>query len=107
MKKTLSSYLLINNKKYFFTLSELSPKTTLVICEAANINQEFLNEDVPPLLNDLPHLILAEKKHKKAHDQIIRFRVKPDDKKQIEQLALKNGYSSVSQFLRDLALKNL
>lgn len=107
MKKTITSYLLINNKKYFFTLIEASKKSTLIKCEAANIEQEFLNEDIPPLLNDLPQLILAEKQYKKQPDEIIRFRVKPDDKKQIEALALKKGYSSVSQFLRDLALKNL
>jgi len=107
MKKMLTSYLLINKKKYFFTLKEVSAKTTLVKCESANIEQEFLNEDVPPLLSDLPQLILAEKKYKNQRDDIIRFRVKPDDKKQIEQIALKKGYSSVSQFLRDLALKSI
>lgn len=107
MKKTLTSYLLIHKKKYFFSLSEVSAKTTLIKCEAANIEQEFLNEDVPPLLNDLPHLILAEKIHKEQRDEIIRFRVKPEDKKQIEKIALAKGYPSVSQFLRDLALKSM
>lgn len=105
MDKTLKHYITINNKKYFYTLKSAGGKLTNVHCEAANILQEFLNEDIPALLNDLPNLIIAEKKYQKQQDEIIRFRVSAEDKKHIEKEALQKGFPSVSSFLRDLALK--
>ena len=71
-------------------------------CKDANLAQDFLNADIPALLNDLPNLILAEKKHERT--QTLRFRISAKDKAQIEKQALDKGYSSVSSFLRDLAL---
>ena len=106
MKTTKQHSITINNKKYFYSLKPKSTKTTLVECEAAKINQEFLNEDIPALLNDLSNLILAEKKYRHQPSAIIRFRVKPEDKKLIEQKAHKKGYNNISTFMRDLALSN-
>jgi len=105
-KTQIKHYITINNKKYFYTLKPKPNGITFVECESANIAQEFLNEDIPALLNDLPNLIIAEKKHNNQQSEIIRFRVTPEDKKQIEKKASKNGYPSLSSFLRDLALKN-
>ena len=101
---TLKHFLTVKNKKFSYELTPISKKTTGIVCESANINQEFLNEDVPGLLGDLPHLILAEKEYSNAQSEVIRFRVSPEDKKRIEQKALKKGYSSVSGFLRNLSL---
>ena len=106
MKITNQHSITVNNKKYFYSLKPKSAKTTFVRCEVAKINQEFLNEDVPALLNDLSNLILAEKKYQQQQSTIIRFRVKPEDKKLIEQKANKKGYNSISSFMRDLALSN-
>ncbi|MEA3449462.1 MAG: hypothetical protein U9Q85_00550 [Patescibacteria group bacterium] len=106
MKATNQHSITINNKKYFYSLKPKKTKTTFVECEAAKINQEFLNEDVPALLNDLPNLILAEKKYQHQQSAIIRFRVKPEDKKLIEQKAYKKGYSNTSSYIRDLALSS-
>ena len=94
----------LNNKKYAYSLRP-SDTATWLECAAANISQPFPNEDIPALLNDLPELILAEKAYNKRQNELIRFRVSPDDKKEIEKKALKKGYTSVSHFLRDLALK--
>jgi hypothetical protein len=105
--KNIKHYITINNKKYFYTLKSVKKDTTLVECEAANLVQKFLNEDIPDLLNDLPNLIMAEKQYKKQQSELIRFRVTPDDKKLIEKKAVKKGYSSVSGYLRDLALGNV
>lgn len=107
MKAVLKHFITINNKKYFYTLRSASKDTTFVEFEAANIAQEFLNEDVPDLLNDLPNLIMAEKKYKKQQSETIRFRVTVDDKKIIEKKAVQKGYSSVSGYLRDLSLGNI
>ena len=104
MKTVNQHFITINNKKYFYLLKSKTAKTTFVECEAAKIKQSFLNEDMPVLLSDLPNLILAEKKHRHQQNTVIRFRVKPEDKKLIEQKAHKKGYSSISAFMRDIAL---
>ncbi len=104
MTGNLKHYITLNNKKYFYTLKDGGNKTTIVKCEAAGVNQPFLNEDVPALLRDLPNLILAEKEYKNQQSEVIRFRITPEDKQLIEKRAIQKGYSSISGFLRDLAL---
>lgn len=93
----------VHNKKYPYTLTRVNKKVSAVRCDAAHIDQEFLNEDIPALIIDLPNLILSEKKYKEQNE-IIRFRVTSKDKKKIEKKALENGYVTVSGFLRALAL---
>ena len=105
--KNIKYFITIGNKKYFYTLKPAKKGSTLVKCEAANMKQEFLNEDIPGLLNGLPELILAEKKYKTQQSELIRFRITPEDKKQIEKIAITKGYTSVSGYLRDLALGNI
>jgi len=105
--KNIKYFITIGNKKYFYTLKPSKKGSTLVECQAANIKQEFLNEDIPELLNDFPNLIIAEKKYKKQQSELIRFRISPEDKKQIEKIAVTKGYTSVSGYLRDLALGNI
>ncbi|MFT7507809.1 MAG: hypothetical protein ACI92I_000978 [Acidimicrobiales bacterium] len=53
---------------------------------------------------DLPSLILAEQKYKENQSDVIRFRVTGSDKAKIEKKALEKGYTSISGYLRDLAL---
>jgi hypothetical protein len=107
MKTAIKYYITINNKKYYYTLAKADKDSSFVECEAANISQQFLNADIPELLNDLPGLILAEKEYGKQQSEIVRFRVTPEDKKQIEKQAIKKGYRTVSGFLRDLALADM
>lgn len=101
-------HITVNNKKHSYFLS--SPyedegyNVVFFECEAANIGQPFLTEDIPALLVDLPELILEEKEYQKKQKDIIRFRVTIEDKKKIEKRAVKQGYPSVSAFLRDVAL---
>lgn len=97
-------FVTVNNKKYFCTLKNIDKKRVFVECDAANILQEFLKEDVSDLLIDLPNLILAEKKYKAGQNEIIRFRLEAEDKKAILVKAQKKGYKTVSAFLRHLAL---
>ncbi len=92
----LKHYITLNNKKYFYTLHNYGKKATKVKCEAAKIDQEFLNENSPGLLNDLPNLILAEKKYNEQQSEEIRFRVTSKDKKRIKKIALKKGYTHPS-----------
>ncbi len=104
MKKKLEYYIIVNNKKFSYSLKKISNTTSFVNCEAANIAQEFLNEDVPDLLRDLPNLILAEIKYKNNQEQVIRFRITVEDKKLIMKRAYENGYKTISGYLRDLAI---
>ncbi len=105
MKKLSAKYFVtVNNKKYFYTLKNVDKKRVFVECDAANIAQEFLKEDVPDLLIDLPNLILAEKKYEAGQGEVIRFRLGAEDKKAILVKAQKKGYRTVSAFLRNLAL---
>lgn len=106
MKQSAHFSITVGNKKYPYSLTRLNKKETFISCEAAGVGQNFLHEDIPALLVDLPHLIIAEKDYQKGRAHVIRFRVSPEDKKIIEQKASKSGYASVSRFLRDLALKD-
>jgi hypothetical protein len=91
-------------RKFSYSLRP-GKKVTRVICQRAKINQDFLNEDVPALLNDLPSFILLEKKYQQKQDQIIRFRVSAQEKAEIERAASRQGFGSVSVFLRSLIAK--
>lgn len=86
-------------------MKKINSKSTHFECESANISQSFLNEDVPNLLIDLPNLILSEKEYLAKQDEVIRFRVTAEDKKLIEEKAGKNGFKTVSDYLREVALK--
>ncbi|MFA5855617.1 MAG: hypothetical protein WC846_05100 [Candidatus Gracilibacteria bacterium] len=103
-QKSLKHSITLNNKKYFYILKSKDKSTTFVECEAAKINQPFLNEDIPNLLLDLPKLIFAEKEYQKNREEVIRFRVSAEDRKAIEKVAVGKGFKTMSGFLRHAAL---
>lgn len=103
MKKILSTTT-INNKKYPYTLTEKKDNIVHVECKAANISQDFLAEDVAALLIDLPNLIAAERDYKKKQSEVIRFRISSEDKHKVEKKATQQGFESVSDYMRYLAL---
>ncbi len=102
--KTLNSYITVQNKKYPYTLERKRGGAIFVECQDANIAQEFLAEDVAELLIDLPNLIIAEKEYHEARTEVVRFRVSSKDKREIEKTALKKGYSSLSEYIRDTVM---
>lgn len=102
--KKVNGTITVHNKRYQYHLEERKGNIVFVECEAANIAQEFLAEDVADLLIDLPNLIIAEKEYDKAQNEVIRFRISSSDKHKIERAAVKKGYDSVSDYLRHLAL---
>lgn len=99
-----SAIITVQNKKYSYSLEKQKGGLVYVECAAANISQEFLAEDVADLLIDLPNLIVAEKEYQDRQSDVVRFRVSVEDKKRIEKKAAKEGYSSVSEYIRSLAL---
>ncbi len=102
MKKT-NGYITINNKRHKYIL-EKRKSNIFFDCKDANISQEFLAEDIPNLILDLPNLIMAEKEYKKNQSEVIRFRISSEDKRKIEQKAIRQGYDSISKYMRDIAL---
>lgn len=96
----------VKNKIYPYTLERVRRGVVRLVSKDANIDQEFLSEDVSELLLDLPSLILAEKAHKESQSDVIRFRVSSKDKRRIEEKATRAGYSSLSGYIRDCALKS-
>ncbi len=102
--KKIKANITVNNKKCEYNLKEKSKGVLFVECKDANISQDFLKEDIADLIIDLPNLIVAEKEHKKNQSEIIRFRISSKDKLKVEKKAVKEGYKSVSDYMRNLAL---
>ena len=102
--KKIKGYITVGNKKYSYTLEKTKAKNIFVECLDAKISQEFLAEDIPNLLIDLPNLIIAEKEYRKNQSEIVRFRISSQDKKSIQQKATQQGFPTVSAYLRNLAL---
>ncbi len=104
MSKKTKHSITVKNRRYTYTLEPKRGGTTHIVCKSAKIDQDFLNEDVPALLADLPELIIAEQEHKKEKSAVVQFRLKPEEKKGLEKEAIKKGFSNVSAYLRALAL---
>lgn len=99
-----SATITVQNKKYSYSLEKRKANLVYVECVAANIAQEFLAEDIADLLIDLPNLIVAEKEYQSRQSDVVRFRVSTEDKKRIEKKATQEGFASVSEYIRSLAL---
>ncbi|MBI2634618.1 hypothetical protein HYW82_03055 [Candidatus Peregrinibacteria bacterium] len=100
--KMIQGSITVNNKQYLYTLKPKRGGVTYFTCKAAAIAQDFLSEDIPALLVDLPELILEEKEYRK--NNVIRFRVTEEDKRKIEKKAVQKGFNSVSSYVRSIAL---
>lgn len=99
MKKIISE-IKINNKKYSYSLENKKDGIVKMECAGAKINQDFLAKDIAGVLIDLPNLILAEKEYSKKASETIQVRITPKLKKKIEKKALKEGFDSVSSYVR-------
>jgi len=98
-------YFLLANKKYPYELTLNKDKqTTHIVCEAARVNQDFSNEDVPALIEDLPNIVMAKASLMKQRDKIMKFRVNDQEKQAVEKKAREKGFDNVSEYLRRLAL---
>ncbi len=65
----MKHYIDIKWVKYTYTITQNNDwETSKVECIWANISQNFLNEDIPALLNNLKNLILAEEKYKSSNN---------------------------------------
>src|SRR3989338_567211 len=95
----------VQNKKYSYTLTATKNKEVVhFVCLAASIDQDFLTEDIPALLLDLPNLTVAELEYGKKETEVVRFRVSAADKKEIQKKAVKSGFKSLSDYVRAKSL---
>ena len=101
--KTTSGTVQLGNKKYPYTVQEISKEMVYVECAAACVGQEFQKEDVGALILDLPNLIEAERSYQEKQSGTIRFRTTSEERKRIEANAKASG-KSISKFIRDLAV---
>ena len=101
---TIKHSITIKNKRHEYYLETKKDGVTRVRCVSASIDQDFLNEDIPALLQDLPNLIIAEQKYVKAKNTVVHIRMRTDEKEKLEQKAIKSGFNSISGYMRNLAL---
>ncbi len=94
----------LKNKVYPYTLERTVSGAIRIVAKDACLDQEFLPEDVSEIILDLPNLIIAEQEYTRKQSDVIRFRISSADKARIEKKAIKNGYDSISGYIRDLAL---
>ncbi len=96
-------YIIIGNRKYAYILRPARKKTTIV-CEEANIKQQVENERLPELLAMLPQMIISALQEAQRQSEVLRFRVTPEEKIRIMENAIKEGYDSVSAYIRSKVL---
>lgn len=99
-------YIIIGNKRHGYTLLPARNVTTL-ICRSANIEARFPNDQIPRILAELPQIIVEQGNLSldSPQTEVLRFRVSEDEKAQIEHNAFEAGYSTLSSYLRDVALQ--
>ncbi len=101
----ITSTITVQNKKYEYTLKSTKEKGVIrFVCKGTNIDQDFLAEDIPALILDLPALIIAERAYQDNQTEVVHFRISSEDKKKIEKKAPASGFDTVSDYLRARAL---
>ncbi len=76
----------VQNKKYEYTFKSVKEKGVVrFVCKGANIDQDFLLEDVPARILDLPNLILLERAYQDNQTEVIRFRISSEDRKKLRK----------------------
>ena len=99
----IQHYILIGNKRYGYTMAPARQYTTIVVKEAG-LKLKVPNEQVPQVLAELARQIIANRETAEAQSEVLRFRVTPSEKQQIESAAIEAGFSSVSAYLRQVAV---
>lgn len=104
MSSNIQHSITVKHKRHTYTLAPNGKCMTSIVCKDAGICQDFLNEDVPALLLDLPSLIIAEQEYTKAQSAVVHFRLRVEEKARLERDAIKYGFSNISAYLRNIAL---
>lgn len=89
---------------YTWKIDKTDGEIVKIYCQWAGIDQEYLKDDLPLLLEDIEDLIVEHQLINKTSN--INIRVKTTDKLEIEKKAARKGYNSVSEYILQLALSN-
>ncbi|MDH3324407.1 MAG: hypothetical protein OEL89_02115 [Candidatus Peregrinibacteria bacterium] len=96
----------IGSRKYEYTLGkpfhEDGVKLMHFSCPKLEIDQDFLVEDVPELILDLPNIAYNLKQSSKQNT-FLRVRIKMEEKMVIEKKAMKEG-KTMSVYIREKVL---
>ncbi len=101
-------YINYNGKKVPIIISECSePEYSKewwihVFCEQANLDQDYMIQDLWWLLQIIPNLIQEQSKLKKS--DFIRFRLSSKEKEKIYKIAKAKWFSTLSSYLRNIAI---
>ena len=101
----IQHYVLIGNKRYGYTMAPTKTQGyTTINCKEAGLKLRVPNDQVPAVLGELAKQIIAARQVGEAQSEVLRFRVTPTEKAEIEQAAMDAGFNSVSAYLRAQAL---
>ncbi len=96
--------IVIGKKKYDYELQPARRFTVLVLRELG-IEEKVPNEELPKILLKLPEIIMRSREDESSkQSEVMRFRVSPEEKSEIERMAFENGFESVSAYIRAVAL---
>ncbi len=96
--------IVIGKKKYDYELQPARRFTVLVLRELG-IEERVPNEELPKILLKLPEIIMRSREDESSkQSEVMRFRVSPEEKTEIERMAFENGFESVSAYIRAVAL---
>jgi hypothetical protein len=104
MKNSNTFYIPVGTKKYPLIINETGKVDTSdgeivhINCEIINLNQEYLKSDLPLLFMDIAGMIEEELEQKAT--ATLHIRLKPNEKILIEKQAQKQGYTSLTEFVK-------
>jgi len=104
MENSKTFYIPVGTKKYPLIVSKtgrVDPKDWEIVhicCDIINLNQEYLKSDLPLLFMDIAEMIENELEQKAI--ATIHIRLRPNEKLLIEKQAQKQGYTSLTDFVK-------
>jgi len=104
MKKSKKFYIPVGTKKYPLIVEKTGKidsndgEIFSIRCDILNLNQEYLKSDLPVLFMDIADMIEYEIEQKAT--STIHIRLKPNEKLLIEKRTQKQGYNSLTDFVK-------
>ncbi|MDR0650682.1 MAG: hypothetical protein LBG59_04735 [Candidatus Peribacteria bacterium] len=104
MNNSKTFYIPVGTKKYPLIVSEtgrVEPNDGEIVhirCDILNLNQEYIKTDLPLFFMDIAEMIEQELKQKAR--ATLHIRLKANEKLLIEKQAQKQGYTSLTDFVK-------
>jgi hypothetical protein len=104
MKNSKTFYIPVRTKKYPLIVSETGKldqngeEIIHIFCDIIHLDQDYLESDLPLLFMDIAEMIENEIEQKAV--ATLHIRLKPQEKLLIEKQAQKQGYTSLTDFVK-------